>query len=113
MPEPGNTRWYLDPVAITLMTGLGCGLYSFSGHSIGLGWLIGLMIGTAAAIIETNRTPKDQRRRKFTSYMGSGRYGTPFVHDSRLISVFCFGLAGLVAEWIGMLLAYLAKIVLR
>lgn len=106
-------RCDLDPGKIVLVGGFLFGLLSFYTGTMALGWILGMAIGIWYTVAETSRTPKGLRRLKFTEYVGSGRYGSPFIHDSRLITIFALGLAGLIAEVVGVLTIRLLAFVLR
>ncbi len=75
-----------------------------------LGWLFGILVGVIYAIKQTKATPIHLRRNRFAQFIGSGRFGSPFIHDSRIFDTILLSIVGMLAELLGlgvyMVLAY-------
>jgi hypothetical protein len=86
------------PVAIVAGIGLAGALVTGHEFAIPFGGVLGFLVGLADSVWRTANTPKDLREHHFVAYVGRGRYGTLFRHDSRFLFTFMMafmcGLAG-------------------
>jgi len=86
------------PVAIVAGIGLVGALFAGREFAPPFGGVLGFLVGLADSVWRTAKTPKDLRKHHFVAYVGSGRYGTPFRHDSRVLFTFMMAfMCGLAA----------------
>jgi ABC-type amino acid transport system permease subunit len=95
-----SSRLLKDPAFVTVCAAFVAGVV-FGLRAGMVGWLLGLAIGIVFAAFDARSTPRNRHRFKFTTYVGSGRFGGPLVYDSRLLMIFGLGLLGLVAGLTG------------
>jgi hypothetical protein len=90
-----------DPAVVTIAVGVLIGIISGFWRSFMLGWLFGLLVGVIYAVKQTRDTPEHLKRSRFVQFVGSGRFGSPLIHDRRIFDTFLLGFVGMFAELLG------------
>jgi len=90
-----------DPAVVTITVGVFIGIVSGFWRSFMLGWLFGLLVGVIYAVKQTKDTPEHLKRSRFVRFVGSGKFGSPFIHDRRIFDTFLLSFVGMLAELLG------------
>jgi hypothetical protein len=83
-PLTASRNYLADPAVVTIVVGVLIGVISGFWRSLMLGWLFGLLVGVIHSVKQTRETPEHLKRSRFVQLVGSGRFGSPFVHDRRI-----------------------------